>query len=148
LGQVQNTPDVKHIVNWMTRVSYQTGEKPSGIPIAVVGEPVWAFQFYLIEGGFRNYSTSDVKGTERFVISDEAQAKEIAGKLPPTHYRRLTFSLHGWFIPEYHHLSLRDWLKYAWRRETVWGIGEVPMIVFYRFTEPALDGPETSSTAN
>ncbi len=115
LSQVHNTKDVKFVVDWIERVSYETGDRPEGISFAVVGTPVWAFYFHFIERGFKKFvlDTKSLDGSQRFVVLDENAKKEKGDSLEKMGYRVAKFTHSGWWVPEHGKMTWSNWLSYA-----------------------------------
>jgi uncharacterized protein (TIGR03663 family) len=114
-SQVHNTKDVKFVMDWIERVSYETGERPEGISFAVVGAPVWAFYFHFIERGFKRFAldTKSLDGTQRFVVLDEPAKKEKGDWLEQNGYKVAKFIHSGWWVPEHGKMTWGGWLSYA-----------------------------------
>ena len=134
LSQVHNTKDVKFVVDWIERVSYETGERPEGIPFAVVGTPVWAFYFHFIERGFKRFvlDTNGLDGTQRFVVLDENAKKEKGEWLEQNGYKMAKFVHSGWWVPEHGKMTWAGWLSYAITHRPPTPVGTTSMWVYYK----------------
>jgi hypothetical protein len=143
LSQVHNTKDVKFVVDWMNRVSMETGEKPMHMPISIAGDVVWAFYFYLIENGYKTFTldTKSVNGSQRFVILDDPSNKELELKLMGWGYRQAKLDHSGWWVPEHGFVSWIDWIVYAWERRPPNPVGLTPLYVYFRPLEVPMPGP-------
>lgn len=133
-SQVHNTKDVRFIVDWIERVSYETGDRPEGISFAVVGTPVWAFYFHFIERGFKRFvlDTKSLDGTQRFVVLDEAAKKEKGEWLEQKGYKMSKFVHSGWWVPEHGKMSWESWLSYATSHRAPTSTGNTTMFVYYK----------------
>lgn len=133
LSQVHNSRDVQRVLEWITRVSYETGEKPDRISVAAIGETTWAFYFYLLSAGFHNFKfdQNTLDGSERFVIGDESNFKALEKPLAEKGYKLSKLFLNGWYTPEDSNPTWVDWASYAWNRNGI-NIGTRPMFVFYK----------------
>lgn len=134
LSQVHNTKDVKFVVDWIERVSYETGDRPEGISFAVVGTPVWAFYFHFIERGFKRFvlDTKSLDGTQRFVVLDENAKKEKGEWLEQSGYRVAKFVHSGWWVPEHGNMTWGSWLSYAISHRPPTTTGTTSMWVYYK----------------
>jgi hypothetical protein len=119
LSQVHNTSVARDLVDGWKRLALEEGLAPEKIPLALVGEPTWAFYFYLIHGGFRStaYSAGEIKGNERFVITDPRMEAEVLAKFPGRTSVRREYDLNGWFVPEHTTMTWFDWGHYMLTRE-------------------------------
>lgn len=134
LSQVHNTKDVKYVVDWMNRTAMETGDKQKGLPITISGDVVWAFYFYLIEYGYKNFTldTNNLDGRQRFVILDEKVGREFEGKLQGLGYRLTKLDHSGWWVPEHGPVTWLNWVGYAWNRKPPNPVGLTPLYVFYK----------------
>lgn len=138
LSQVHNSRDVRFVMSWIHRVSMETGEKPVSIPIAFVGQPVWAFYFHLIEGGYKKFVLSEeqLDGSHRFAVVDEATHKRVREKMEKLGYTVTKLDHSGWWVPEDDRVGWGDWLSYAWSRQPSTATGITPMFVYHRAFVP------------
>ena len=133
LSQVHNSRDVTEVLDWMKRTSYQTGEKPDKMGVAVLGETTWAFYFYLLAGGYHNFKfdQASLNGQEMFVVADEGLFKTMEEPMKGKGYRVSKLVLNGWYTPEDFNPTWVHWFQYAWNRRAI-NTGTRPMFVFYR----------------
>jgi hypothetical protein len=132
-SQVHNHRDVKFVMNWIHETSLKTGEKHENIPFALVGEPTWAFYFYLLEGGYKKFKLDPnaLDGTERFIISDERILAQRDQELIQKGYKKTQLIHSGWWVPQDSKMEWLDWLNYMWTHYTT-KTGTRPLIVYYK----------------
>ena len=133
LSQVHNHRDVKKVVDWMLEEAYRSGGKPESLQYALLGEPTWAFYFYVLNLNMRNHklSADAMDGKERFVIGDEDVVKPLSEGLIGKGYRRVELLHNGWYVPSDTKMSWGDWLYYFWRRQNP-NVGTRKLIVFFK----------------
>ncbi len=146
LSQVHNTKDVNFVMDWMKRISFETGDRTEGISLAIVGQPVWAFYFHLIDGGYKKFvlDAKSIDGTQRFAIVDEKTKAEIDDKMQAWGYRLTKLNHSGWWVPEHGTVTWADWFAYAWSRRPATPTGITPMFVYFK----PLEVPAVRATAS